>query len=106
MERLRNRLRLLSKEMTDAEIEAFLNKCTIRKTLKKAEYLTKVGEIEQNLYFIKSGLLLTFYIQNAEKVYELFGAPSDFYCSYVSFLFQIPSMKYVQIYYGCLPKKK
>ena len=96
MNMLKQTLRYLSKEMTDAEIDTFVSKCTIRKTLDRFEYLIKMGETENNLYFITKGVLRTFYVQGKEEVCELFGAPYDFYCSYASFLFQVPSTNYVQ----------
>lgn len=95
METLKLTLQKFSNEMDETALNQFISQWTIRKKIKRFGYLTREGKIEDTLYFILKGTFQT-YVLSEEKACEMFGYPTDFYCSYASFLSQKPSLNNIQ----------
>lgn len=67
------------------------------KTFKKGEYFVSEGEIPKKLGFITKGLMKCYYLDNEGKEWiKYFAAEKDFVSSYGCFLYQIPSLYFIE----------
>jgi len=64
---------------------------TYRKSFKKGDILTQFGQIERKAYFLISGITESSIEKDGELKIIDFVFPSQFICSYTSFLLQTPS---------------
>ncbi|MEP7278586.1 MAG: Crp/Fnr family transcriptional regulator [Bacteroidota bacterium] len=67
----------------------------------KKHILTHKGQVEQNLYIIKKGLVRKFFYKNKEEVITQIAKENDLICSSVSFLAQKPSAYRVETIEPC-----
>ena len=65
------------------------------RTFKKGEFITVPGQIQRDLYFVKSGVQMSYY-DSGEKIYTLGFTYSPYLCGIAeSFSFQVPSKYYL-----------
>lgn len=64
---------------------------TRTKSVAKGEVLTSNGQVEQHIYFLRSGLMQTCLLHNGEEKIVDFYFPGDFFGSYASLLTQEPT---------------
>lgn len=83
-------------EFNDAEIEELFSKFT-RKTFDKKDYLLKEGQICKNNYFLISGLVRSFYIDNKgnEKITQ-FALENWWVTNMESYVKRVPSYSSIQ----------
>ena len=83
-------------EFNHAEIDEIFSKLT-RKTFEKKEYLLKEGQVCQNNYFLLSGLVRSFYIDNKgnEKVTQ-FALENWWVTNMESYIKGVPSYSSIQ----------
>jgi CRP/FNR family transcriptional regulator, anaerobic regulatory protein len=72
-----------------------------RKSLKQGEYLLVAGEVCENLYFIKKGLLKCYYILRGNQVCDWFFGEMETVVAVDSFYDQVRSVDYVQVLEDC-----
>jgi len=66
------------------------------RTLSRNEYLTRIGEIENYMYFVESGALRVVYVTEFEEQTIRFGYKNSLMTSLRSFYDQSPSEYYIQ----------
>ena len=81
---------------------AYLRKTIKTKAVKKDEHLLIEGQVCENLYFIKSGLLKCYYMLRAKQVCDWFFAEMETVVAVNSFYEQIPSKDFIQALEDCL----
>ena len=96
MTQIQANLKLLSNQITDDDLTLLLQKWTHKRTLKRFEYLSLHGQVENMLYFINKGTFRTYILNKGVEEDEEFGMPNSFYCSFVSFLTQQPANNTLQ----------
>lgn len=62
----------------------------------KKGLLTSMGEVENYIYFIKSGAVRSYFIKDKREICVDFGFENDFVSAYTSFLTRLPSDVHVQ----------
>lgn len=77
------------------EVEEYTKLWTIHRTLKRFDYLTNHGDIEDYLYFIVKGTFRLFYPLSTEATIG-FAYPNLFYNAYESFITKEPSRVFLQ----------
>ena len=70
-------------------------------SIKEEEYLLKAGQVCENLYFIRKGLLRCFYILHEKDVSDWFFGEMETVVSIDSFYDQLPSKDYIQAREDC-----
>ncbi|MFK7982050.1 MAG: Crp/Fnr family transcriptional regulator [Saprospiraceae bacterium] len=81
---------------TNIEIQSLLDKWTIKKSVKRFDFLSQKGVRESHLYFITKGTLRIYYVSNDTEIGVGFGYPNTLICSYPSFVSNQPSDYYIQ----------
>ena len=83
-------------EFNDAEVDEFCSKLKL-KTFQKKEYILREGEICKSNYFIKSGLVRSFYIDKKgnEKITQ-FAIENWWITNFESLIKKSPSLSYIQ----------
>lgn len=71
-------------------------KASIEKVVQKGDFLIREGEIERNLYYIKSGAVRVFYLSEYEEYIIRLGYDGSFINSLSSFVTAKPSELYIQ----------
>lgn len=82
-------------QLTEPEWDILKDKL-IRKEFKEKSILIGEGKIADNLYFIESGLLRTYYLQDGKEISTYFACDGQFISSYSSFISQTPSLEYLE----------
>ena len=96
MKQIKTILKQLSSEITDEDLNPLVQKWIHKKTLKRFEHLSVQGKVENMLYFINKGIFRTYITTNEVEEDELFAYSGSFYCSYISFLNQLPAQNNLQ----------
>lgn len=65
-------------------------------TIKRNEYITVKGKIDTNLYFVLSGSLRVFIVDNSEELTIRFGYQNSFITALDSFISEKPTDYYIQ----------
>lgn len=65
-------------------------------TINRNEYLTKKGHLDTNLYFVLSGSVRVFIIDNSEELTIRFGYKDSFVAALDSFISEKPTDYYIQ----------
>lgn len=65
------------------------------------QVLTRVGEVEQHVYFVMSGLVRKYFYRNADEVTMQLSTEGDLITSSVSFLSGVPSDYVVETMEAC-----
>lgn len=81
---------------TKLEAQTLLNKWTIKKEVKRFDFLIQKGVRESHLYFILQGTMRIYYVSNDTEICVGFGYPNTLICSYPSFVSNQPSDYYIQ----------
>jgi len=71
--------------------KAHLERVVERKEFKKGDIILRIGEINENLYFIETGFLHCFYYINGKPVSDWFFWRGEFVVAIGSFYDQVPS---------------
>ena len=79
----------------------YLKKIIKRKTLKRDGHLLVAGEVCENLYFIKKGLLKCYYILRGKQVCDWFFGEMETVVAVDSFYDQVTSLDYIQALEDC-----
>jgi CRP-like cAMP-binding protein len=80
----------------EEEIHAIIGACK-KKNIKKGDYLTKQGDYCFNTFFVESGLLRQFSIDNKGKEHILYFCPESWFVSdRESAYFKLPSKYFIQ----------
>lgn len=74
---------------------------TISKTLQRNEYLSDIGSIGKQLYWVVQGKLKICYLNNDEEICAGFSYPDTLVCSYPSFISEKPTDYYIQAISPC-----
>ncbi|MCB9291505.1 MAG: Crp/Fnr family transcriptional regulator [Lewinellaceae bacterium] len=83
-------------QFTAEETTALLTHWRKPRSLRRGDFLTRMGQVEQHLYFILEGTLIIFYeIEENEQVVG-FGYADTMICSFPSFIRNLPSDYYIQ----------
>lgn len=69
--------------------------------LGKNEYLFREGQISHHIYFICSGLIRNYYLQNGVEITRHFAQENELLSAYVSFLTQTPTLENVHTLEDC-----
>lgn len=69
--------------------------------LRRGDYLTRWGQVEQHLYFIESGTLAIFYEEGDNEQVVGFGYRDSLICSFPSFIRAEPSDYHIQALSAC-----
>lgn len=86
--------------ISDAEFASLLNMLVPLK-LKKKEFLLSHGQMEENVYFVVSGLIHQFFYRGKEMISTDFYNPGSFTGGVISFLSGKPSYYYLQAIEPC-----
>ena len=78
-----------------------LKKIIKKKSLKQSEHLLVAGEVCENLYFIKKGLLKCYYILRGKQVCDWFFGEMETVVAVDSFYDQVTSLDYIQALEDC-----
>ncbi|MGB4843165.1 MAG: Crp/Fnr family transcriptional regulator [Ferruginibacter sp.] len=78
------------------KIIAAFNEVAEQKTISKADFLIREGEVEKNLYLVESGAIIAFYLSEYEEQVIRFGYTGSFINSLSSFIKGTPSEFYIQ----------
>lgn len=81
---------------TDRDIQNLLGKWTIKKQVKRFDFLIQKGVKESHLYFITKGTLRIYCVSKDTEICVGFGYPNTLICSYPSFVSNRPSDYYIQ----------
>ncbi len=81
---------------TVVETQTLLDKWTIKRQVKRFDFLIQKGVRESHLYFITKGTLRIYYVSNDTEICVGFGYPNKLICSYPSFVSNQPSDYYIQ----------
>jgi len=80
------------------EVKEHLKEILKWKQLSQGEYLLKAGHFCEHVYFVKKGLLRSYYLKdNKTEVNNWFMKQGDVVYAVRSFLLQIPSDEYIQV---------
>lgn len=82
----------ISNEATNDLINAW----TIKRSLKKGDFLITEGQIERHLFFITKGCLSIYYEQDGLQQVVGFGYSETLICSFPSFIKNLPSDYYIK----------
>jgi CRP-like cAMP-binding protein len=85
-------------QQLDFETEKAIKRYFIEKTFKKDEYLVEAGKTCFSVFFIKSGFIRKFIINNGEEVTNWFYSKNQMVTSMLSFFEQKPAFEYFQAY--------
>ncbi|OEJ98914.1 hypothetical protein A8C32_06915 [Flavivirga aquatica] len=94
-----NELYIILKELiglTEIEWQNFKTKLQ-QKEFKTKSLIIKEGGIAYNLYFIKSGLLRTYHLQNGKEVNTYFACNNQIISAFSSFITQTPSFENLEV---------
>ena len=94
-----NELKKLLKEiigLTEDECLFFYSKL-YKKEFKAKTLIVKEGRIANNLYFIESGILRTYFLQNGKEINTHFACDNQFFSTFSSFITQTPSFEYLEV---------
>lgn len=81
--------------------KALLQKHLQVMTCAPKQVLTRVGEVEQHVYFVMSGLVRKYFYRNADEVTMQLSTEGDLITSSVSFLSGVPSDYVVETMEAC-----
>lgn len=82
--------------LSEGELET-LNGLTINKSLKKGEFLIQEGRVCNEIVFIKSGILRSFYINNeGDEVTNCISFENELMSAFSSFITQQPTSENIQ----------
>jgi len=84
----------------ESDIDNFINSSTI-KSIKKGRYLIKEGHMCNELYYIHSGALRSFFYSNNSIHINNFGLENHFFTSFQSFVSKKPSQINIQAIQDC-----
>ncbi len=76
---------------TDSDIQNLLSKWTIKKQVKRFDFLIQKGVRASHLYFIIKGTLRIYCVSNDTEICVGFGYPNTLICAYPSFVSNQPS---------------
>ncbi|MBW4888358.1 Crp/Fnr family transcriptional regulator [Mucilaginibacter sp. HMF5004] len=91
-----NNLSILSVELQDKITSYLVEEHFNRKTL-----LLKSGQVAHRIYFVKQGLLRSFFHQNANQYTNWFMGEGEFIISVYSFFTQKPSFENIEVLEDC-----
>jgi CRP-like cAMP-binding protein len=94
MEKLKNILKELI-ELTNDEWLTFSQNLNI-KEFKAKTIIIREGNITTDVFFIKSGLLRTYHIQEGKEINTYFACDGQFISIFGSFITQTPSFEYLE----------
>jgi len=83
------------------EVLSHLDSILKSRSLVKGEFLLKPGEVCENIYFIKKGLLRCYYLRGETEVSAWFMKEADVIVSVDSYYEQVPSYEYIQALEDC-----
>lgn len=93
----------------DATDKKIITEYTFNKSFKKGEAITKQNNVEQNLYFILSGVVRLFFEREDRDITFNFGFPNHFISAFSSYLTKEPSLFYLEalteVNAICIPKE-
>lgn len=81
----------LGNNLSSDEINGLLSKWTVKKTIKRFDFLIQKGRRESHLYFITKGTMRIFHVSNDTENCVGFGYKDNLICSYPSFISNQPS---------------
>lgn len=81
---------------TESEMKGLFAKWTVKKKVKRFDFLIQKGDRERHLYFITKGTMRIFYSTKDTEIGVGFGYPDTLICSYPSFVSDRPSDYYIQ----------
>ncbi len=81
--------------ITDAEWLLFKNELKVEK-FKAKETIVRAGKIATNIYFIESGLMRSYYLQDGKEISTYFACDNQFISTFSSFITQTPSFEYLE----------
>ena len=81
---------------TESEVQTLLNKWTVKKQVKRFDFLIQKGIRASHLYFITQGTLRIYHVSKETETCVGFGYPNTLICSYPSFVSNLPSDYYIQ----------
>jgi CRP-like cAMP-binding protein len=94
MDKLKNILEKLI-ELTSDEWSIFNQKLNM-KEFKAKTTVIREGNIAADVYFIKSGLLRTYHLQDGKEINTYFACDGQFISVFGSFITQTPSVEYLE----------
>ena len=80
----------------DIETEQAIRRYFIKETIEKNEFLSEEGKICTKVYFIQSGLIRRFYLNDGQDITEWIYYSNQWITSLSSFFEQKPSFEYLQ----------
>ena len=81
--------------LTEKECTLFYTKLC-KKEFKAKRLLVREGKIATNLYFIESGILRTYFLQDGKEINTHFACDNQFFSAFSSFISQTPSFEYLE----------
>lgn len=81
----------LKVQLSDDAAHALITKWSHSVQLKRNDFLVSRGQVETNLYYVKSGSMRIFYPVKDEEICAGFAYDHNLICSYPSFIRQQPS---------------
>ncbi|MBB6463935.1 Crp/Fnr family transcriptional regulator [Flammeovirga kamogawensis] len=80
-----------------SEIEwSSIKEVTVQEHFNTKETILDNGKIARNIYFIKKGLIRSFYLLNGQEINTYFACDNQFISSYASFIAQLPSLEQLE----------
>ncbi|AZQ61697.1 Crp/Fnr family transcriptional regulator [Flammeovirga pectinis] len=73
-----------------------IKEVTVQEYFNAKETILDVGKIAKNIYFIKKGLIRSFYLLNGQEINTYFACDNQFISSYASFIAQQPSLEQLE----------
>jgi len=80
----------------DADTEQAIRKCFVKESFKKNQLLVEEGKICSKVYFVQSGLVRRFYINDGQEITEWIYYSNQWVASLSSYFEQKPSFEYLQ----------
>lgn len=87
---------LLSIQPLSEELTLYLQTMVKEKRVVRNEMLLRAGQVSRHIYYIKKGLLRSFYMKDDEEVSSWFMKEGDFVVSVSSFYSQLPADESIQ----------
>lgn len=85
----------------DNEEELLIKECFKPQTLAKGDFFLKAGEVNNQIGFIRSGLVRYFVYKNEEEATFIFSKENEFIADYQSFNHNTPTIQNIQAIENC-----
>lgn len=82
--------------LSSAELALLEEKWTVKKSLKRNEFLVEKSKVDATLYFVHKGTFRIYYPHEEEEICVGFGYANTLLCAYPSFIKELPSEYYIQ----------